>query len=382
MHIVLDARTATDHFPGIGRYVFNLARAMAPLLQSDEQLIMLYDPTQTSPWNLPSLAGAQTRLVEIPVSPFSLRQQWLIPRLLRQLKADVFHSPYYLMPYRLPIPTLLTVYDLIPLRYPDFFSWSTRQIFRWATALALHTAAHITTISQATRSDLLTYYHPHPAKITPIHLAADPNFSPQPPEVVTVLCERLNLPEQYILYIGSNKPHKNLVRLIEAWAIVNRQSSTPSLRSGASVVNCQLIIAGVWDARYPQAKTRVKELGLGATVRFLGPVAEADLPALYSGAIAFVFPSEYEGFGLPVLEAMACAAPVACANTSSLPEVAGPAALYFDPLNVTDLAGALNGLLGNKDLQAQLRPQGLHQAAQFSWERAAAQTLALYREMI
>lgn len=121
---------------------------------------------------------------------------------------------------------------------------------------------------------------------------------------------------------------------------------------------------------------------MGASVRFLGPVAEADLPALYSDAVAFVFPSEYEGFGLPVLEAMACGAPVVCANTSSLPEVAGPAALYFDPLNVAGIADTLNNLLGNPALQAQLRPQGLHQAAQFSWERAAAQTLALYREMI
>ncbi len=380
MHIVLDARTATDHFPGIGRYVFNLARAMVPLLEPDEQLTLLVDPTSPSPWHLASLIGAQTRLVEISISPFSLRQHWLIPRLLRQLKADLYHSPYYLMPYRLPIPTLLTIYDLIPLRYPDYFSWSARQIFKWATALAIHTATQITTISQATRSDLLTYYHPNPAKVTPVPLAADPNFSPQSPEVVTVLRARLNLPEQYILYIGSNKPHKNLVRLIEAWNLVNRKSEIVNRKS--KIVNQKLVIAGVWDARYPQAKTRGEELGLSDSVRFLGPVAEADLPALYSGATTFVFPSEYEGFGLPVLEAMACGAPVACANTSSLPEVAGPAALYFDPLNVTDIASTLNDLLSDPALQAQLRQQSLHQAAQFSWERAAAQILALYREMI
>jgi glycosyltransferase involved in cell wall biosynthesis len=373
LNFVLDARTVTDHFPGIGRYVFNLARAMAPLLEPDEQLILLYDPTRTSPWNLASLADSQTRLVEMPISPFSLRQQWLLPRLLRSLRADLYHSPYYLMPYRPGIPTLLTIYDLIPWRYPRYFSTRTRLVYRYATALALRAAARVTTISDASRRDLLAFYQLLPQSVTTIQLAADPLFRPVAPQDVSSLRFRLGLADDYLLYVGSNKPHKNLIRLVEAWAIVNRKSE---------IVNQKLVIAGVWDARYPQAKIRVEELGLRESIRFLGPVAEADLPALYGGATAFVFPSEYEGFGLPVLEAMACGVPVACANVSSLPEVAGQAALYFDPFDVVEIADTLDRLLCTPDLQAKLRQQSLARAAQFSWERAAHETLQLYRAVL
>jgi glycosyltransferase involved in cell wall biosynthesis len=375
IHYVLDARTATDHFPGIGRYTASLARAMVPLLDEDERLILLCDLTRSSFWSLTTLTGEQVQMVDVPVSPFSLRQQWAIPRLLRHLRADLYHSPYYLMPYRPGMPTVVTVYDLIPLLFPQHASPMARLLFRWTTAMALRTAAHVITISQVTRRDLLAFYRLPPEKVMAIPLAADPCFYyPQPLAEVERVRRKYTLPEGYILYIGINKPHKNLKTLIGAWAQVRD--------SQFATHNWHLVIAGVWDSRYPEPRQRVEELGLENAVRFLGPVLEKDLPGLYAGAILFVFPSLYEGFGLPVLEAMACGTPVICSNTSSLPEITGEAALLVDPLEVDALASAIDRVLSAKTLRKELRDKGLSQVGNFSWRKTARETLKWYRVIL
>jgi alpha-1,3-rhamnosyl/mannosyltransferase len=366
MRIVLDARTVTHHFPGIGRYTFNLAQALVPFLCPEEELLLLYDPTQASPWNLSSLRGV--RLVETPISPFSLPRQWLLPRLLRQLKADIYHNPYHFMPYKPGIPTLITLHDVIPLRYPGYFSFRQRLVFKVVVRLATKIASKTIAVSEATAHDIAQYLPLPAARVIVIPEAADPAFEPCAGEVILSLRRRLNLPEQYVLYLGSNKPHKNLVRLVEAWLQIQPQP-------------LPLLIAGVWDRRYPEAQEKVEMRQAKQYVRFLGPVAEEDLPALYSGAEVFVFPSEYEGFGLPVLEAMACGTPVACTQSSSVPEVAGEAALGFDPLNIEDISHKLKLLLDDAGLRSRLRELGLQQAARFSWERTAQETLAVYRQL-
>jgi glycosyltransferase involved in cell wall biosynthesis len=368
----LDARTATDHFPGIGRYVFNLARAMRPLLHGDERLLVLRDPAGSSPWDWTPLAGGRLQVVDVPVSPFSPRQQWAIPRLLRRTGTALYHSPYYLMPYRPGRPSLLTVYDLIPLLFPQTVSRRARLFFRWTTALALRAAVRVVAISEATRRDLLAAYRSLLEKVVVTPLAADPAFHPRSPAEVESLRRRYALPERYVLYVGSGKPHKNLTQLVGAWSRIRR--SPPA--TGTS-----LVIAGPSDPRYLEPRQRADTLGLDDVV-WLGPVPEPDLPALYTGATVFVFPSLYEGFGLPVLEAMACGTPVACSNTSSLPEVTGDAALTFEPTDAASIADALAHLLGDADLRAELRGQGLRRAAGFSWERTARQTLAQYRQAV
>ncbi len=370
----LDLRTATPHFPGIGRYVVNLARAMAPLLKGDEHLILLRDPAHPSPWDVVALAGEGIEIVDVPCSPFSLRQQWVIPRVLRHRQADLYHTPYYLMPYRTGVPTVLTVYDLIPLLFPEHVSRRARWLFRWTMALALRSATHVLAISQNTLNDLQKVFSIPPEKTTFVPLAPDPIFFPRSPVEVEAVRRKYALPETFVLYVGSNKPHKNLVRLIEAWSHLTQYT----IRNTFYALRFTLVIAGVWDSRYPEARLLAEARGL-ETIRWLGPVPEADLPALYSAATVFVFPSLYEGFGLPVLEAMACGTPVACSDTSSLPEVVGDAALTFPPTNPQAIAGSLARLLQDADLRAELRERGLHQAARFSWERTAAQTLALYR---
>ncbi len=367
---VLDARTATDHFPGIGRYVSQLARHLVPLLAEDERLFLLHSPQETG-WPLPEASEKVVR-VATAVSPFSLTQQWQIPRLLRRVNATVYHSAYFLMPYRPGVPTLLTLYDLIPEQFPQLVSPRARLLARLTTRLALRASSHFLAISEATRHDFLGRYGLDPATITAVPLAADAQFAPQPETAAAALRQKLNLPETYVLYLGINKPHKNLARLVDAWAVVRQQIPDAP----------PLIIAGAWDARYEEGvKTAVAQHNLNHQVRFLGPVADADLPALYSGAALFVFPSLVEGFGLPVLEAMACGTAVACANSSSLPEVGGDAVAYFNPTDSQQMAAVLQELVQDEAKRAVLAQKGLVQAAKFSWRETAAATLAHYRQL-
>lgn len=366
---VLDARTATEHFPGIGRYVINLTRELASLLRAKEQLFLLCDPA-SSYWSNPGeIAPGAIQLLDVPSSCFSLRQQWVIPHILRQVGANLYHSTYYLMPYRPSVPTLLTVYDLIPLLFPEYVSFRARLFFRYATALALRVVSHVLTISETTRRDLLSTF-PLPAqKVTAIPLAADPQFYPRLPSEIQAVRDQYALPERYALYVGINKPHKNLARLVEAWAKLQPLSLS-------------LVVAGVWDWRYPEPRQRAQALGLEQSILWLGPVPESALPALYSGATVFVFPSLYEGFGLPVLEAMACGVPIVCSNTSSLLEIGDTAIRFFDPTSVEDICAALQEVLTDASLRMELRERGLTQAAQFSWQRTAQRTLELYAQFV
>ena len=395
-HYILDARTATPHFPGIGRYVTNLARAFVPLLTPDEWLTVICDPAY--PIALPP--SDTVRTIPLAISPFALRQQWIIPRLLRsfhvrgagspassaQLPApSLYHSPYIAMPYWPGVPALLTVHDLIPLRYPAYSTPRARLFIRWMTRLALRAARHVIAISDFTRRDFMAEFGLRPEQFTAIPEAADPAFQPQPPETIAAARARYDLPERFVLYLGSNKPHKNLTRLVEAWRIAN---------SKWQIADSRLVIAGAWDARYPEARERASALMTTDPASsfqlpvWLGAVPERDLPGLYAAATAFVFPSLYEGFGLPVLEAMACGTPVICSNTSSLPEVAGDpsagsgpsAALLVDPLDTEALAEALRLVLTDDGLRAELRHRGLARAARFTWQQTAAATLAIYRQ--
>ncbi len=364
MPVVLDARTATDHFPGIGRYVVSLSRALTRIAP-DLDLTLLYNPTANATrTTLPDLP----RLVCV-ASPFSIQQQWIVPTILRQARAKLYHSPYYLMPYLPNVPSVITCYDLIPLIHPEYYTVSQGLIYRLAHYLALRAAHVILAISEATKADLVRIFHVDPRRVLVTPLAADASFAPCSRVQVDALRLKYALPERYGLYLGSNKPHKNLMRLVQAWKMANGKRQ---------ISNTQLVIAGQWDERYPEARRLAEELGLKDQVIFAGAVEENDLPALYNGATLFVFPSLYEGFGLPVLEAMACGTPVVCSNASSLPEVAGEAASLVDPLQTDALAGAISRILHDQELRQAMRQKGLMQATQFSWQRTAQTTWQIY----
>jgi glycosyltransferase involved in cell wall biosynthesis len=372
---ILDARTATDHFPGIGRYIRNLTTALVPLLTPDERLTILWQPSNSTAWNPNLLAGPQVTITPAPAPPFSLAQQWQIPRLLRHIRKQqsdsnhlIYHSSYYLMPYWPGLPTVLTIYDLIALMHSKTVSSRARIFFRLATQLALNAAGQVITISKATHQDLLRHFPTSASKITIIPLAADRHFQPQSTAAIQRVLHKYQLPQRYILYLGINKPHKNLAALVEAYSGLNESRFQTSL-----------VIAGAWDPRYPEPKVLVQALGLEEHVHFLGPVDDADLPALYSGCSLFVFPSLYEGFGLPVLEAMACGAPVACSSSSSLPEIAGDAAILFEPNHVEEITAAMHRAIDDENFRQSLGQRSLQQAQHFSWARTAQQTLSIYR---
>ncbi len=366
MNISLDVRTAQERFPGVGRYAANLARALIPSLAESERLVLLGSgwPTTTI---LPEGIGA--RVVDTPLSPFSLRQQWAVPRLLRALGADLYHSPFYLMPFRPGVPAVVTIYDLIPFRYPRYFTLAQRLVFAVTVRLAMRAAQVVIAPSAATARDLQSFLGLPADRIEVIAAAADPAFRPQETAAIAAVRARLKLAERYVLYVGSNKPHKNLVRLVEAWARLQPHA-------------LPLVIAGVWDRRYMDARRRAEALRLGSAVHFLGRVPEDALPALYSGATLFVFPSLWEGFGLPVIEAMACGVPVACSATAGLIEVAARHAVFFDPLDVGAIAGTIGEILGDANQRAALAGRGFERAGEFSWEHTARHTLRVYRRVI
>ncbi len=371
---ILDARTATPHFPGIGRYVVNLATELPPLLRAGEELHLLTPAAHTTlppdfAAGRPAVTTHATR-----VSPFALAQQWAIPAQLRPWRGTlgarraVYHSTYYLMPYRPGLPTVLTVYDLIALTRPETVSWRARLFFRVATRLALAASEHVIAISLATQRDLQARFGLPPSRITTIPLAPAAHFRPPTDAAIARARAAYHLPPHYFLYVGINKPHKNLVRLVEAYALLD--ASAPPL-----------LIGGAWDARYPAAKVRAAELGLGERARFLGPIDDEHLPALYGACTLFVYPSRYEGFGLPVIEAMACGAAVACSHAPGLEDAAGDAALRFAPDDVTGLAAVLREAATHSDVCAALRQRGLAHARRFSWRRVANETLAVYRDL-
>lgn len=362
----LDARTVHPHFPGVGRYTASLAAALAACIDASERLVVLRDSGESSAWPRGDTMGTRVQIVDVPPSPFSVRQQWVVPQVLRHVGATLYHSPYYMMPFWPGVPTVVTLHDLIPLRYPHLFTRKQRLVYRIAARLAVHAAKRVVTVSAAAARDISQLLRVPAERVVVIPAAADPTFRPQSESAIAAMRGRLSLPPRYALYVGTNKPHKNLVRLIEAWARV---------RAG----DAALVIAGVWDARFPEAQQRAAALGVNKSVHFLGRVAEADLPALYGGALVFVFPSEHEGFGLPVIEAMACGVPVACSSAASLAEVAGEAALQFAPHDVEAMAAAIGSLLGNSDLRAEVSRRGTARATQFSWATAAHLTLDVYR---
>lgn len=224
--------------------------------------------------------------------------------------------------------------------------------------------------SESTKKDAVRLCGLDEAKIKVIYHGVSPRFRPAGPEAVSAVRQRYGLPDRFVLSLGTIEPRKNLTSLLEVWHALSSGGVPP-----------KLVIAGSKGWLYAPFFSKLRELGLEDQVLFTGYVPEEDLPAVYSAAELFVYPSLYEGFGFPVLEAMACGAPVITSNTSSLPEVAGQAALLVDPTSLEELSAAIGRVLENQELRNQLRARGLEQAARFSWERTARETLSVYESL-
>jgi len=361
MRVVIDGRYASPRFPGVGRYTASLVRALADA--GPDRLIVLTEGTSQP------FAGPNITAVEVAAQVRSVREQWMIPHAVSGLGATLYHAPFYVWPYAVRAPSVVTVYDLIPVLVPGALpSPRARLAFMLAMRLTLLRARRIITVSRSTRDDLVRRYRVSLDRIKVTPAGLDPRFRPAAGAAVARVRERYGLREAYVLHVGINKPHKNLRRLVEAYA-----------RCAASRPE-RLVLAGPEDPRYADVREAVRYHGLEGRVSMLGWVDEADLPALYTGATACVLPSLHEGFGLPVLEAMGCGTPVLCSATSSFPEVAGDAALTFDPCDAGAMADVMLQALGNRALRDRMRERGLVRAAGRTWAETARATWEIYRE--
>jgi glycosyltransferase involved in cell wall biosynthesis len=363
MHIGIDAsRLSVAARTGTERYSYEVLAALAQ--QPAQHTYTLY--CNGVPDALPPL-GPAFRLRNIPAP-----RLWTHARLSAELwrhAPDVLFVPSHVIPLWHPPRSVVTIHDLGYLAFPAAHTRARRIELHLTTLWSALAARRIIAISQATRADLVQHYGISPNKIDVVHHGLSPQFRPLDGAAVAEACARYGLgaPGSYLLYVGTVQPRKNLARLIDAFAQVARQEA-----GGAAL---RLVIAGKRGWLTEEIERRAAAGGVAGQVVFPGFVADADLPALLSGALAFVFPSLYEGFGMPVLEAMACATPVLTSTTSALPEVAGDAALLVDPHDTEAIAEGIARLLSDAALRERLRERGMQRAAQFTWQRCASETL-------
>lgn len=291
---------------------------------------------------------------------------------LRTHAPDVYHEPNFVTPC-LELPTVITVHDLSCFRFPQFHPVDRVRFMQRRLPAAIESADRIIAVSEFTKCEIVDYFRVAPEKISVVQEAADARFNPLSKEQTATVLQQWGLQDRaYFLFVGSLEPRKNLGLVLDAYAAL----PAPMQR------RYPLVLAGAEGWRREQFQARLTRLADAGLVRELGYVPHEDLPALYAGCAAFLFPSIYEGFGLPPLEAMACGAPVIVSAKASLPEVVGDGALIVSGDDAEQLAGALHRLVEDPDAAAQLATRGLARAREFSWDRAATETIAAYRQAI
>jgi glycosyltransferase involved in cell wall biosynthesis len=372
MTIYVDVSAAVHRRAGLGRYAESLTRALAR--EMPEAPALFYN-RETGVEPLAGLATLRASTVALGYKPWRMAV-WLgqlarvsFNRLLPE--ATLFHATeHLLMPLR-GIPSVLTVHDLIFHHLPEHHKPLNRWYLTWTLPLYCRRADHVIAVSEATRQDLLATYQLPPEKVSVVYEAPAPHFRPAPEAAQAQVRAHYGLPDRYLLYVGTIEPRKNLTRLLAAWAPLYQAGEVPPL----VLVGKRGWLSGDFFAALAASPAR-------DGVMMTGYVDDADLPALYSAATAFVFPSLYEGFGLPPLEAMACGTPVTCAASPPLPEIVGDAALTFNPTDVAAMADALCRIVADADLREELREHGLTRAATFSWDRAAQVTRGVYTRLL
>ena len=370
MHILFDARAAIPYLPGINRYAASLAAALAEAILDDPgSRLSLVVPSRDAFPDIPSSQAVQRIVCEL--SPFDPRQQRALADIAAACKPDVFHSPFYLVPSVPGVPSVLTMHDCVPMMCPSETSPQERLLFQATARRALNACTLAISVSETTRHDCLALFPEILGKFRCIPNGVGAEFAPQPREACGALSQRLGIPGPYVLYVGSNRPHKNLTNLVAGFARIRERR--PGLR---------LVLAGA--ACEPQRRDIefAKFFDVGDDVLWIGGVDRADLPTLVSGASALVLPSFYEGFGLTILEAMACGTPVVCSNAPALRELGGNSAVYFDPRDAESIAEALLVRLDDTELRRRHIADGLSRSTLYRWRNVADSTVAVYRDAI
>ena len=378
-HFVIDARHIRDF--GVGTYIRSLVHALGALDRVNRYTLVSLPGEARGLENLPD--NFQTALYAR-----SDQNQWdnlAFPVFLHGLIPDLVHIPLNRVPMLMIRPYVVTVHDMANLLFEEKRSDLRMQLRRYRFRRGLARAARVIAVSDATRRDVQNTMGVPASRIRMVYNAPDPAFSPHrdADQTAEAAAERQRIMERYqinhpfLLYAGNIRPHKNIPRLVEAFAVVRDQMASHPVYK-----NLRLVIIGDTISEYPSVRQAVIKSRVENAVRFLGFVPLETLRCFYEAAAAFVFPSRYEGFGLPPLEAMASGTPVVTSNVSSLPEVVGDAAVLVKPENVFDIARGIREVLLDEDLRCQLIRAGYAQAAKFSWERTARQVLDIYREVV
>jgi len=385
MRICLDFSPAVHRRAGIGRYAQEQTAALLTI-DADNEYVAFY--------NRPSEAQIAPPLDRLPHLTTNLSDKpWRMSVLLAHFTGisqdrlfpgvDLFHATDHLLPRFSQTKSVFTLFDLTF----RFYAATHKPLNRWFLTLLtprfLRIADAITAISESTRRDAVRLYGIDEAKITVIYPGVNALFRPASVEQATNIRRKYTLPEHFILSVGTLEPRKNLTALLDAYALLKRDGPHQDIRPLTSDLRPPpLVIVGKKGWLYQGLFHKLHELNLEGQVMFPGFVPDDDLPGLYSAADLFVYPSLYEGFGLPVLEAMACGTPVVTSNVSSLPEVVGDTQVTVDPHDARALARAIEWVLTDEGKRQEMRAKGLQQAARFMWERTARETLAVYRQVL
>ena len=366
MRIGIDARKLHDF--GIGTYIRNLLRQLARLDRQTEFVVLCRPGDREA---LSSL-GENFRAVAEIAGNYSISEQIRIPLALKREGVTLFHAPHYVLPPLVRCRSVVTIHDCIHLMFPQYLP--NRMALTYARAsisLAARQSTRVMTVSESSKRDILRFVDAKPEKIDVIYNAFDERFGIEPlEEDVVRVRERYQLHDEFVLYAGNVKPHKNLERLIDAFDLVRKRG----------LDRLKLVMIGDEISKYAALRRAVHQHQLHKYVRFLGYLPEETLAVMYRLAGVFVFPSLYEGFGLPPLEAMASGTPVVTSNVSSLPEVAGDAAVLVDPYSPPAIADGIYRVLTDESLRRSLRQKGLARAAQFSWEQSVRRVRQIYAE--
>jgi glycosyltransferase involved in cell wall biosynthesis len=366
MRVVLDLRSAHPRLTGIGRYAVNLCLSLERIKEGVSLEVIC---TEGGVDYLQELIRSKINVVPGGSHDW---EDFLLPDLLSRLDADLYHSPFFALPKVQACPSLCTVHDVIPMARPDLSSPSFTQLFHKHIGRVLAQASHVVTVSTFSKEDIVRFFPEAEGRVTVIHEPVSPLFQKRGPLECASTLEKYGLSNGFILFVGAVDRRKNLSILLEAHAL---------LLGERSVVSPLVIVGGPSGDGYDLAE-ELERHGLKGKVHPLGRVSDSELACLYSSAKLFVFPSLYEGFGLPVLEAMASGIPVVTSRVTSLPEVAGEAAMLVDPSNARELSDVMAKVMENAELRASLIAKGLARASEFSLERQGSQLLALYRRIL
>jgi glycosyltransferase involved in cell wall biosynthesis len=367
VRIGIDARKLHDF--GIGTYLRNLLRELATIDQTTEY-VLFCKPDDTE---IAGALGQNFRAVPERSGHYSIAEQLTLPLAVAREKLDLFHAPHYVLPALIPSRSVVTIHDCIHLMFPEYLHRLGRAYAYASLWTAAHKSNRIFTVSEQSKRDILKFFKVSPEKIVVTPNAIDDRFNIAPSEEhLAQVRERYQLSHAYLLYVGNIKPHKNLERLIEAFHLVRLQGR-PEL---------ELLIIGDEISKLQSLRRAVHKYQLHRYVRFLGFVPDTTLTVLYRLASVFVFPSLYEGFGLPPLEAMASGTPVVTSNVSSLPEVVGDAAVLVDPYRAEAIADGILAVLRSSHLREDLRQRGLAQVKVYSWRRSAERVREVYGEVV